>query len=309
MNSSYQGELKGLLLVSLFIMVVPLSLFPRDLGLTWDSSLSLHLLIEICWYALILTAVFHKPSLEQIVTVTIITFTYRVTLGLGFAALLWIMLSEPWSGALKLGIYGYSPAFMLQVVMAPFIIKSIRGGSMNKKSKTEPVFYPQQKKNLNINSPSPPERIFSEKSTGRGFLSRERDLKSGRVDSLEGILGYLKEYSGVKTAILVDEEGLVVAKDASSDQEAEKMASYACYLKEANDQVLEKMGEKTSERVNIHTPSLWICLNQIGRFLLVVVADHNTDELLSVRIMQSLSSIKRHIAERYQENILKEVEG
>lgn len=309
MNSSYQGELKGLFLVSLFIVVVPLSLFPRDLGLKWDSSLSLHLLAEICWYALILTAALHKPSLEQIITVTIMSFTYRVILGVGFAALLYLMLSEPWSGSLKLGIYGYTPAYVLQVVMAPFIIKSISGGSMNKKSKIEPFFYPQQKKNLNVNSPSPPERIFSEKSTGRGFLTGERDLKSGRVDSLEGILGYLKEYSGVKTAILVDEEGLVVAQDASSAQEAEMMASYARYLKEANDKVLRKMGEKMSERVNIHTPSLWICLNQIGRFLLVVAADHNTDELLSVRIMQSLTSIKRHIAERYQENILKEVEG
>jgi predicted regulator of Ras-like GTPase activity (Roadblock/LC7/MglB family) len=308
-NSVFIRELKGILLVSFFIMVVPLSLFPRDLGLKWDSSLSIHLLIEICWYALILTVILHKPSLEQIVTLTIITFTYRMILGVGFTALLWIMLSQPWFGAIKLGIYGYIPAFMLQVVMAPFIVKSIRGGSMNKKSKIGPVFYPQQKKNLNINSSSPPERILSEKSTGRGSLTGERDLKSGRVDSLEGILGYLKEYSGVKTAILVDEEGLVVAKDASSDQEAEEMASYARCLKGANDQVLEKMGEQTAERVNIHTLSLWICLNQIGRFLLVVVADHNTDELLSVRIMQSLTSIKRHIAERYQENILKEVEG
>jgi predicted regulator of Ras-like GTPase activity (Roadblock/LC7/MglB family) len=308
-NSVFIRELKGILLVSFFIMVVPLSLFPRDLGLKWDSSLSIHLLIEICWYALILTVILHKPSLEQIVTVTIITFTYRVILGLGFAALLWIMLSQPWSEALKLGIYGYIPAFILQVVMAPFIIKSIRGGSMNKKSKTEPVFYPQQKKILNTNSPSPPQRILSEKTTGRGSLTGERDLKLGRVDSLEGILGYLREYSGVKTAILVDEEGLVVAKDASSDQEAEDMASYASYLKDANDKVLGRMGEQMSERVNIHTPSLWLCLNQIGRFLLVVVAEHNTDELLSVRIMQSLTSIKRHIAERYQENILKEVEG
>jgi predicted regulator of Ras-like GTPase activity (Roadblock/LC7/MglB family) len=286
-NSVFIRELKGILLVSFFIMVVPLSLFPRDLGLKWDSSLSIHLLIEICWYALILTVILHKPSLEQIVTLTIITFTYRMILGVGFTALLWIMLSQPWFGAIKLGIYG----------------------SMNKKSKIGPVFYTQQKKNLNINSSSPPERILSEKSTGRGSLTGERDLKSGRVDSLEGILGYLKEYSGVKTAILVDEEGLVVAKDASSDQEAEEMASYARCLKGANDQVLEKMGEQTAERVNIHTLSLWICLNQIGRFLLVVVADHNTDELLSVRIMQSLTSIKRHIAERYQENILKEVEG
>jgi predicted regulator of Ras-like GTPase activity (Roadblock/LC7/MglB family) len=308
-NSGFKEELKGMLLVSFFIMVVPLSLFPRDWGLKWDSSLSLHLLMEICWYALILAVILRRPSLEQIVTVTIITFTYRVVLGLGFAALLWIMLSQPWSGALKLGIYGYTPAFMLQVVMAPFIIKSIRGGSMNKKSKSEKELYLQQRKTQNAFIPLTSERSSGDKSTGRGFLTGDRDLKSVRVESLESILHYLKEYSGVKAAILVDEEGLVIAQDASSDQDVEKVASYARCLKEANDLVLGKIGEQTSERINIHTSTLWICLNRVGHFLLVVVADHNTDELLTVRVMQSMSAINRYIQEKYQQNILKEVEG
>jgi predicted regulator of Ras-like GTPase activity (Roadblock/LC7/MglB family) len=308
-NTSYRGELKGILLVSFFIMVVPLIFFPRDFGLRWDFSLLSHMLIEICWYALILTAILYRPSFKQVLTRTVLTFTYRVILGAGFAVLLRIVLSESWSASLMSGIYGYTPAFMLQVLMSPFVIKSFGGGSMKKNLKTEQELYPQQKKNQNVYSPSPPDRIFNEKSTGRGFLTGEKDLKSVRVDNLECILHYLKEYSGVKAAILVDEEGLVIAKDASSDQDAEKVASYARCLKEANDQVLKKIGEQASERIYIHTPFLWICLNRIGRFLLVVVADHNTDELLTVRVMQSLATIKRYIQERYQENILKEVEG
>ncbi|MFH1336090.1 MAG: roadblock/LC7 domain-containing protein [Candidatus Zixiibacteriota bacterium] len=309
MNSGFKGELKGILLVSFFIMVVPLIFFPWDFGLRWDFSLLLHMLIEIFWYVLILTAILYRPSIKQVLTGTVLTFTYRVILGAGFAVLLRIMLSESWSVAIMSGMYGYTPAFLLQVLMSPFVIKSFGGGSMKKKLKTEQELYPQERKIQNAYSPYPPERIFNEKSTGRGFLTGEKDLKSCRVDNLESILHYLKEYSGVKAAILVDEEGLVIAYDASSDQDVEKVASYARCLKEANDQVLGKIGEQTSERINIHTPSLWICLNRIGRFLLVVAADHNTDELLSVRIMQSLATIKRYIQERYQENILKEVEG
>jgi predicted regulator of Ras-like GTPase activity (Roadblock/LC7/MglB family) len=304
-----KGELKGILLVSFFIMVVPLIFFPRDLGLGWHVPASVHVLIEICWYALILTIILPKPTSRKVLIGTVLTFVYRVILGVGFAVLLMGMLSEPWSAALRAGMYGYTPAFMLQVLMSPFAIKSFGGGSMKKKSKIEKELYPQTRRAPNAYSPTPAERPFNERSTGKGFLSGEKDLKSTRVESLESVLHYLMEYSGVKAAILVDEEGLVIAQDVSFDQDAEKVASYARSLKEANDEVLKKIGEPASERINIHTSSLWICLNQIGRFILVVVADHNTDELLTVRVIQSLASISRYIQERYQENILKEVEG
>lgn len=163
------------------------------------------------------------------------------------------MLSEPWSRAITSGMYEYTPAFMLQVLMSPIVIKSFGGGSVKKKLKTEKELYPQQRKTQNVYSTSPPDRVFNERSTSRGFLSGEKDLKSVRVDNLESILHYLREYSGVKAAILVDEEGLVIAKDASSDQDVEKVASYARCLKEANDQVLGKIGKQTSSE-STYTP-------------------------------------------------------
>ncbi len=303
-------ELRGILLVSLFIVVVPLIFFPKDFGLTWGASPLLHFIIEIIWYALILSLILPKPSARQVIIYAILNWGYRMILGGGFAILLMVMLSQSFSSALALGVYQYTPAFILQVLMSPFVLKSLLGGFMKKNKKAEQELFELQKNTPEPFSSTPPKgRILADKSMGRGSLVGEKELKTARADNLECILHYIKEYSGVKAVILVDNEGLVVAQEASTDQDAETIASYARCLKEANDQVLEKIGEKSSERINIHTPALWISLNQIGRFILVVVADRCTGELLSVRIMQSLVTIKRFLTERYQENILKAVEG
>lgn len=128
-------------------------------------------------------------------------------------------------------------------------------------------------------------------------------------EKLENFLHYLREYAGVRAAVLVDREGLVVAEDSSSDSDPEMVATYAKHIKETNDRILEKMGEKTSERIGIYTPDTWICLNQIGDFTLAVVSDRRTDELLSVRIQQSTGMIRRFLCQRYQENTLKAVEA
>ena len=146
-----------------------------------------------------------------------------------------------------------------------------------------------------------------EESGGGRLVSFEKETKGRAENKLENILRYLKEYAGVKAAVLVDHQGLVVAQ-AAADFDPETVACFARCFKEVNDGMLRKMGEKPSERIGIHTPDVWICLSQIGSFTLVVLSDRRTDELLSVRISQSTGMIKKFLTERYRENVLKAVE-
>ena len=137
------------------------------------------------------------------------------------------------------------------------------------------------------------------------FTEEKSRAKGG---DLESALRYLREYSGVKGAILVDNEGLVVACDRLSDLDPETFASLAVSLKEANNSFLKSISEIGLERIGIHTPDLWISLNQILGFTLVTVADRNTDELLSVRISQATGIIRKYLEQRYNQEILKGVE-
>jgi len=307
-NSDYKGEIRGILLVSFFIMVVPLIFFPKDFGLKVDWLLPLLFALELGWYMLIFFILFSKASALKVFLFAWTTLGYRIGLGIGFGIFLLIMFSLPLSFSLKLGIFQYMPAFLLQALMSPFVLKSpfetfVRRAKGVKKM---PIEF-QKKETEPFPSTFASERS-KEKLDGEGAVSPQKEIKVIRGTNLESVLHYLREYAGVKAAVLVDSEGLVVAKDSSSDFDPEKIASFARCLKEANDQTLHRMGEKASERIGIYTSDLWICLNQVDNFTLVVMSDRQTDELLSVRILQSTGMIKKFLTERYQPNILKVVE-
>lgn len=309
MNSVYKGEMRRILLVSLFIMVVPLTFFPKDFGLKLSWSLFLLYALELGWYMSIFFVMFSKTSALKVFLFAVVTLGYRIGLGIGFGMLLLIMFSQPLSSSLRLGIYQYIPAFLLQALMSPFVLKPLLVAFVRKTKRVEKTPTKFEKEVVE----SVPSSFIPERSREglnlRESISSQKEIKVTREADLEGILHYLREYAGVKAAILVDQEGLVVAEDSLSDFDPEKVASFARCLKETNDQLLEKMGEKASERIGIYTSNLWICLNQVGNFTLVLVSDRHTDELLSVRILQSTEMIKRFLAERYQQNILKVVEG
>jgi predicted regulator of Ras-like GTPase activity (Roadblock/LC7/MglB family) len=290
-------------------MVVPLIFFPKNFGLRLHWAPFLLLALELGWYMLIFFIMFSKASALKVFLFGLLTLGYRICLGIGFGILLLVMFSLSLSSSLQLGIYQYMPAFLLQALMSPFVLKSLFESSVGRIriSKEAPMKFEQGVAEPFPSSTTP--EISKEKSVGKRSISLEKEMKAVGADKLENILHYLREYAGVKAAILVDHEGLVVATDSSSDFDSETVASFARCLKETNDQILHKIGEKTSERIGIHTSDLWVCLNQIENFTLVVLSDRRTDELLSVRILQSTGMIKKFLSERYQQNILKVAEG
>jgi predicted regulator of Ras-like GTPase activity (Roadblock/LC7/MglB family) len=310
--NDYSRELRGILLISLFIMVVPLLFFLKDFGLRLSSSITLLFALELGWYLLVLFATFSKEPPHKVFMLVLLTFGYRICLGIGFGVLLLVMFTLSLSNSLRLGIYGYMPAFILQAMMAPFVLKSffvvlidkIKEGEMKKQKPMNEIKLAGRGAEPGVPDlpPKPRKELVNKRPDSSEGKAR------GRIESkLENILHYLKEYAGVKAAILVDPEGLLVGED-SSDFDPEMIASFARCFKETNDQMLHKMGEKQAERISIHTPDLWICLNQIGGFTLVVLSGRQTDDLLSVRINQSVGMIKKYLTERYSQYVLKDVE-
>jgi predicted regulator of Ras-like GTPase activity (Roadblock/LC7/MglB family) len=307
-SSDYRGEMRGFLLISCFIMVVPLILFPRDFGVKLSLSVFLLLALELGWYSLVLFVLFPRESASRVLPFAMTTLVYRIALGLGFTVLLLMMFSLSIKSALRLGIHLYAPAFLLQAIMAPFVLKSVFGVYLRNRQMTKKlrVVGFQQETGEDSFSPSPE---MPEDSEPIRSSQPEKESKVAVKTSLESILHYLREYAGVKMALLLDQEGLVVACDARQGFDAEKIASFSRQLKEINDKVLLDMGEKPAERIGIHTSDLWISLYQIGEFTLAVLSERRTDELLSVRITQSTVMIERFLTEKYQMNVAKAVEA
>lgn len=309
MTIDYKREIRGLLLVSLFIMVVPLIFFPKDFGLRLDMPFSLLSAFELGWYVVIFFILFSKASALWVLFLALLALLYRLSVGIGFGLFLVAMFSLDLSFSLKLGIYQYLPAFLLQAIMSPFILKSSFEMLMKKPTRRKKV-----SEGFKKITPESPSTFFQTQISKSGrdqmkvtYSTKEEKKTTKRAD-LESALHYLREYSGVRGAILVDDEGLVVACDSLSDLDPEIFASLAVSLKEANNILLKRIDEKGLKRMGIHTPNLWISLNQILCFTLVTVADNNTDELLSVRISQATGMIKKHLEQEYNQKILKDVE-
>jgi predicted regulator of Ras-like GTPase activity (Roadblock/LC7/MglB family) len=303
--------MRGILLISLLVMVVPLVLFPRDLGLKLTSSIPLLLTLELCWYALVLFIVFSKADASRVLLSALLTLGYRIGLGIGFGILLLIMFSLALSSSVKMGIYGYPPVFLLQALVSPFVLKQIYRLVMEKPRKRQAAKPRTAMSAGEAAEPAVSETVSEsvQELEGKGSSSKEKESRVGAEEKLENFLHYLREYAGVKAAILVDHEGLVLAQDCSSDSDAETIATYAKHIKETNDRILDKMGEKSSQRIGIYTADAWICLNEIDDLTLAVVSDRRTDELLSVRIQQSTGMIKRYFCQKYQDDRLKAVEA
>lgn len=309
MNSDYRSEMRGFLLITCFVVVVPLILFPRDLGIKLNLSTFLLVALELGWYAIILFIMFPKESASKVLPLAVITLGYRVGLGIGFAVLLLAMFSLPVGSAVRLGIHQYAPAFVLQAIMSPFVLRSmfevfLRNRRVSRGARV--VGFEQDVREAPVDTSS---EITEDQAETKKPVSWEREPKMSPKAGLEGILHYLKEYAGVRSVLLVDPEGLVVACDPCQNVDAERIASFSRLLKDSNDQVLHAMGEGTSERIAIHTPDVWMCFHQIGDFTLVVLSERRTDELLWVRIMQSTAMIEKFLAEKHQQNRAKAVEA
>lgn len=308
MSSDYARETRSLLLFSLFIMVVPLIFFPNDFGLQGDMSSSALSAFELGWYVVILFTLFSRLSVLWVILFALLTLVYRLLLGIGFALFLVAMFSLDLSFSFKLGTHHYLPAFLLQAIISPFALKSFFEILVRKPGRRQRM-------------PGGPKETIPEKSlkametqiprSGRDQIKVRplaEEKKIGKTGQLEGALHYLREYSGVEGAVLVDNEGLVVAGDSLSHLEPETFASLALSLTESNDLLLDRIGEAGLKRMGIHTPNLWISLNRIESFTLITVADRNTDELLSVRISQVAAMIKKYFEQRYNQKVLKGVE-
>jgi predicted regulator of Ras-like GTPase activity (Roadblock/LC7/MglB family) len=307
-SPDYRGEIRGVLLLSLFIMVVPLVFFPKDFGLRIDMPFSLLSAFELGWYIVVLLVLFSRASVLRVLSFAFLILLYRFSVGIGFGLFLVVMFSLDLSFSLKSGIYQYLPSVLLQVLMSPFILKSSFEMLTKRRSRRREVS--ESPEEIIPESPSPFFQTEISKPGGDQMKLTSSFEEKNRAQSadMESALNYLREYSGVKGAILVDNEGLVVACDRSSESDPETFASLAVSLRKANNLFLKRINQKGLERIGIHTPDLWISLNQILSFTLVIVADRHTDELLSVRISQATAMIKKHLEQRYNQEILKGVE-
>ncbi len=300
MISSHTKEIRQLILLGLFLAIAPLVFFPKDFGIEVGLNPLFIFLFELLWYLLALSLLFSPLPLPLLALYGFLTFVFRLSLGLMFGIFLLVMFPMDVKDAFGLGVLNYFPAFVFQVFLLPFMVKYSLEDTLRsfRRAKRQKPSFPGQ-----IGEVS-----YQPVKTLAQTVGKEKTVRKGTEVtlevSMEDAIHYLKEYPGVKGVLLVDSDGLVVAKSLSQGFDEGKLAPLGVTFREINIQLIKRLDEEKIERIQILSDNLWINLTTIGKFCLLTLADRHTDELLNIRISKAQESIKKYLTQRYGQKIL-----
>lgn len=303
MRPDQRKETGLVVLYSLIMVLIPLMVY----GFYPDSSpfsisakrIYAVFLLEFVWYNIMLLFILRLASATLVFFGAFVCLLYRLSIGMVFGILSGINSNMNLTSAINNGIIFYTPALLLHVILTPFILRKLFSQMVLQDMRKKKILYQAPKREVDT--------AEKEKTNATDMAEAEPEIESRETD-LTSSLRYVKEYTGVEGAFLIDSEGLIVAKEANADLNEEQLAPFILGLEEANNNALKKINEKRASRIELYTPNRWINLTRIFNLVMVTVANRHTDELLNVRIAQAAEMIRKYMTKRYNQEVLLEVE-
>ncbi len=300
-----------MLLFSLILVIIPMVIFPSRLGLPLMSGSAMYMLYEVVFYGVVLYLFRREASLSTLLAGSALLLVYRMALGAVFSLTIVIMYGLGLSVAFSLGMAKYLPAVLLHVLATPFVMKRYylnmahdlsparrRSGATDSFSTTA------------HREDTVPQGGHHAPAVGRQFEPIRPQQSVGDDDNqFEKAVMYLGEAASVKLAVLTDEEGLSLARFTRSDEDEELWGPLALILDGHNRRVLNQYrrgGEP--EKIDITTRNGRILVRRIEHVILVVLAEHDADETLQIRIAQAADMIRKYMSERYSPALFARVE-
>lgn len=119
------------------------------------------------------------------------------------------------------------------------------------------------------------------------------------MDKFQVSLDYLTEYTGVRSAVICDDEGLVISRSPQDDGHDELHAAAGLELIRIVEEGLAKIVNPGCDYLSLKTGEDWVIIARASIFYLIVRANRNVDDLLSVRVSRSLDMISSYVDEKY----------
>lgn len=295
-------------LFSTFLVLVPMLYFPSKFGMELATGSFTYSMFEVVFYGIIFYVFRPNSTLLQLLAGAGMTFLYRIVLGTIFGALLSVFFYMDFSVSLALGISRYLPAIALHVIISPFVMRPFflaivdlpvrmhrpherrASGPAAGKRQDEPTapYYPKSAKSRNAGDTG----LVSESRTG---ITIGQD-----IDGFCRAVRYLGEHHAVLLATVVDREGLTMAKFVRDGFDIESWAPLTLLLHEANGTVLKRNSELSAlDQIDLTFGRRRLVIVRVEDFDLLVVSNHEDDELLRIRTAQAADMIKKYTSERY----------
>lgn len=310
-----------ILLFSLILVVIPMVIFPRRLGMPLISGSAVYMLYEMVYYGIILYLFGRKVPLVTIVIGAAVCLVYRMALGAAFGLAIIVMYSMNSTIAFSLGMAKYLPAVLLHVLAAPFVIRSVYLNLAENMTSSKVVGRPRRQPAVRPrlaereDTVPHPARMdepagFTPASSG---VRHENALASGSPgddgNQFERAVQYLGESASVKMALVVDEEGLPLARFNRCGDDVELWAPLSIVLEGRNRNLLHQYHRGgVPEKIDIVTKNMRIILRRIEHVTLMILAEQNADETILIRIAQAADMIRKYMSERYSPALFARVE-
>ena len=312
--------------------VVPLLLYPGDLGIKFTVGAVALFITEVVYYMAIVFSFNSSSGLQVAFVGAAVTFLYRLSLGAIFGLMVFALGELSFDESLTMGLTSYLPAVVLHALVAPFVMLGVVKALINKlEGDQEFTVRPDLTGAVSqVNKFTSAETLRQASETSLGFdpgssqllasatdfegNAHESALDSGpRKESLlydrinangfERAVNYLGEMAPVLIAAVTDREGLELASFTRRGFASWSWSPLTMGLIQENINIFSRHGRSALEGVKLDFDDVRIVARRINNFDLLVVAERHEEDLLGLRVNQACEMIEKYVSSRYDNKL------
>lgn len=279
-------EFKKALLLGLVAAAAPLLYYPNTFG--WSSAASGSaqvFVVEALYYLLVFQFLLAREPFVHRVKAAATSMGFRMCLGLVFAILAGGIFSLGAGEAAGAGIYTYLPAVLLHMAVVPYLLRPVFRfrESRRQRAASHVETYQARPQRAQTASAEPPVWAAAD-----------------HLPDFDAAVAHVASYSTVGLVILVDDEGLCVARAARGSADSDLWAPVVGLLYGSVIRELRRTSDSDVRRFQVTLSRERLVVERVDPFYLAVLFDQNTDELVNVRISQAVEMVKRYYDHKYR---------
>ncbi len=296
-------------LLSLLVVIAPMVAFPEQFGTGLGKASLLNIVLELVFYCTALFFLNRTNSLPSLVKAGAICLAYRLSIGILLGLFITLMYSMNIRVSMTLSVFGYLPGLFLHILATPFILRPFFSAD-TQRSIAKPAGQPMASTAASSgmtsiavsrdHRPADHSRFMPPNQQSASLPSSpKRPQDESSKNGFDQATHHIGVETSVKVAVLVDNEGLCLSYFTRGDISHEEYAPFALQYFEQLQPSLDRSSMGSPEKIELTLNDHRLFLARSGIFHLLVVADRQGDDLLSIRVTQGLEIAKKYFADRY----------
>jgi len=278
-------EFKKALLLALVVAVVPLVYYPNSWGwLSASPGGARILLLEVLYYLVAFHFLLSRESMAHRAQAAAVSVGFRLGMGTVFGLVNGGLFGAESGTALREALYAYLPAVLLHVAVVPYLLRPVFQFREARRPRAFAHLEPSQPRVQN-SAPAVEAHAWA---------------GSEHVPDFDAAVTHVASYSSVGLAMLVDEEGLCVARASRGAADSDLWAPVVNLLYASVVGELRRTSDADVRRLQVTLAHERLVVERVEPFYLAVLCDQNSDDLVNVRITQSAEMIRKYYEHKYR---------